>query len=203
MTYQIDLMKRLVNSELQIMDRKLTIFWFKKRDGLKWAWVLPGVVFVLLASSCDNTKFADPFERPRPGSWVSSPANLTAEPQVKKGTILFLRTKESSSHGRPVSLTIDAFSPGVNSQNTVKFEIPNTRFESSDTICLDGSEKIEEFAQSNAHLLRVCDTAIIGALLNAGPISINYYGGTTRVLTGASSVRAIIDDYEVVVVHLD
>jgi hypothetical protein len=180
-----------------------TIFWFKKRDGFKWALLLPGAVFVLLASSCGNINFADPFERPRPGSWVSSPANLTAESQVKKGTILFLRTKDSSSHGRPVYLTIDALSTGANSQYTVKFEIPNTRFESSDTTCLHGSEKIEEFAQSNAHLLRVCDTAIIGALLNAGPISINYYGGTTRVLTGASSVRAIIDDYEVVVVHLD
>jgi hypothetical protein len=196
-------MKRFVNSEQNLMIENLTMFWFKKRDGFKWALLLPGAVFILLASSCDSIKFADPFERPRPGSWVSSPANLSAEPQAKKGTILFLRIKDSSSHGRPVSLTFEALSPGAKSQNTVKFEIPNTRFESSDTTCLDGSEKIEEFAQSNAHLLRVCDTAIIGSLSNAGPISINYYGGTTRVLTGASSVRAIVDDYEVVVVYLD
>lgn len=185
------------------MITTLSIFWFKKLDGFAWPFLLPGVVFVLLVSSCGNTKFADPFDRPRPGSWVSSPANLTADPQAKKGTILFLRIKDSSSHGRPVSLTIEPLSPGAKSQSTVKFEIPNTRFESSDTTCLDGGEKIEEFKQSNADLLRVCDTAIIGALSNTGPISITYGGGTTRFLTGVSSVRAVIDDYEVVVVHLD
>lgn len=180
-----------------------SIFSFKGRDSFAWPLLLPGMLLALAISSCGNKRFTDPFERPRPGSWVSPPANLTAEPQPRKGTILFLKIKDSSSHGRPAYLTVETLSPGTKSQTSVKFEIPNVHMESTSTTCADGGGQIEEFQQSNADLLRVCDPAVTEALSNTGPISITYGDGTTRFLTGVSPVRAVIDDYQVVVVHLD
>lgn len=203
MTYQSPLMKRFVYSDDASMKCRSSILGVKKYQGFAWSLLVSSIAYGALVSSCGNTKFPDPFERPKPGSWVSPPANLTAEPQARKGKILFLRVKDSISYGRPVSLTVETLSPEGKSQTSVKFEIPNSQLDSKTPACVDVGEKIEEFKQSNPDLLRVCDPAVIEALSNTGPISITYYGGTTRFLTGVSSVRAMIDDYQVVVVQLD
>jgi hypothetical protein len=150
--------------------------------------------------SCGETRVSNPFATPRPGeSGVLAPGNgATFERREKVATLLLIKPDKSASHGRLVSVGFES-SQG----QSTKLDLPADNSNSLSPACYDGNRNIEIFILENPDLIPICDSAAAKSLSSSTIVSLNYLDGKSRIMTTVSSSRAMIDNFEVVVTHLD
>lgn len=186
---------------LRIEDNNIKISHLRVGHQLVWLLIFFAIV---MTSACGKTSTQKYFARPEPGeTGLLKPVQGFSSSVNTNGTALFLRFSRPNLDAKPEFLHLGHPSSRLGDKPNGGFFLSEAQLTGRQTVCTSVGKNMDDFIREHPHLIQVCDPGLITGLPTATMLTLVYRNGISKILTGVTSQRTVIDNFDVIIVDID